>query len=279
MDRGVEKMKHKNTTFITNEEGNKLLDVFRILIKNSKFFDCLVGYFYKSGFHSIYKSLEDTEKIRILIGISTDKGTYDLIQRATPSSTKEIKEKYEEKVIKETEESEDTIETEEGIRKFIEWIKSGKLKIHAYPDENIHAKLYIMTFKEGSIDPGRVITGSSNLTKSGLNDNLEFNVVLQRPEDYEFALNKFNELWKNSVDVSEKYVETIKKKTWLNDEIKPYELYLKFLYEYLKEKINIDQDELFKEYLPENFMELVRYINGKLNMVHVITFVTSKIDY
>lgn len=249
-------MKHKNTTFITNEEGNKLLDVFRILIKNSKFLDCLVGYFYKSGFHSIYKSLENTEKIRILIGISTDKGTYDLIQQAVPSSTKEIKDNYEKKVIKETEESEDSTETEEGIRKFIEWIGSGKLEIHAYPDENIHAKLYIMTFKEGSIDPGRVITGSSNLTISGLKDNLEFNVVLQRPEDYEFALNKFNELWENSVDVSEKYVETIKKKTWLNDEIKPYELYLKFLYEYLKEKINIDQDDLVKEYLPENFMDL-----------------------
>ncbi|MBU1135577.1 MAG: hypothetical protein KKG13_03610, partial [Nanoarchaeota archaeon] len=69
----------QNTTFITNEEGNKLLDVFRVLIKNSKFLDCLVGYFYKSGFHSIYKSLEDVEKIRILIGISTDKSTYDLI--------------------------------------------------------------------------------------------------------------------------------------------------------------------------------------------------------
>ena len=63
-------------------------------------------------------------------------------------------------------------------------------------------------------------------------------------------------LWANSVDVSQKYVETINKKTWLNDEITPYELYLKFLYEYLKEKINIDQDELFKAYFPENFMEL-----------------------
>ena len=45
-------------------------------------------------------------------------------------------------------------------------------------------------------------------------------------------------------------------KTWLNDEITPYELYLKFLYEYLKEKINIDKEDIFKEYLPENFMDL-----------------------
>ena len=69
-------------TFITNEPGKKLLDRFTALIKDTRFFDCLVGYFYTSGFYSIYKSLENTEKIRILIGISTDKETFDLIQES-----------------------------------------------------------------------------------------------------------------------------------------------------------------------------------------------------
>jgi len=246
----------EDLTFITNEEGNKLSDRFNTLINSTKLFDCLVGYFYKSGFHQIYKSLEGVEKIRILIGISTNIQTYELIKQSRLASTKEIKDSYEKKVIQETENAEDSIKTEEGIRKFIEWIKSGKLEIRAYPDERIHAKLYIMTFKEGSIDKGRVITGSSNLTKSGLNENLEFNIELKNRSDYEFSLNKFNELWKGSVDVSEKYIETINKKTWLNDEITPYELYLKFLYEYLKEKINIDQEELSKTFFPENFMDL-----------------------
>src|SRR3989344_5591746 len=246
----------EDLTFITNEEGNKLSDRFNTLIKSTKFFDCLVGYFYKSGFHQIYKSLEGVDKIRILIGISTNKQTYELIKQSRLASTKEIKDAYEKKVIEETENAEDTIETEQGIRKFIEWIKSGKLEIHAYPDGRIHAKLYIMTFKEGSIDKGRIVTGSINLTKSGLNENLEFNIELKNRSDYDFALKKFNELWKNSIDVSEKYVETIKQRTWLNDEIQPYDLFLKFLYEYLKEKINIDQEELSRTFLPENFMDL-----------------------
>ncbi len=246
----------EDLTFITNEEGNKLSDRFNTLIKNTKFFDCLVGYFYKSGFHQIYKSLEGVDKIRILIGISTNKQTYELIKQSRLASTKEIKDAYEKKVVEETENAEDTIETEQGIRKFIEWIKSRKLEIRAYPDERIHAKLYIMTFKEGSIDKGRIVTGSSNLTQAGLNENLEFNIELKNRSDYDFALKKFNELWKNSIDVSEKYVETIKQRTWLNDEIQPYDLYLKFLYEYLKEKINIDQEELSKTFLPENFMDL-----------------------
>ena len=84
--------------------------------------------------------------------------------------------------------SEDNKNVENGVHTFIGWIKKEKLEIRAYPSQKIHAKLYIMTFREGDRDTGRVITGSSNFTQSGLVDNLEFNVELQRPEDYNFAL-------------------------------------------------------------------------------------------
>ena len=71
-----------DTTFITNEGEKNLRDRFRVLIKDTQFFDVLVGYFYTSGFYALYKSLENTEKIRILIGISTNKKTFNLIQTA-----------------------------------------------------------------------------------------------------------------------------------------------------------------------------------------------------
>jgi hypothetical protein len=60
-------------TFITNENGQNLLERFKVLIKDTDFFDVLVGYFYTSGFHELYQSLEQTKKIKILIGINTDK--------------------------------------------------------------------------------------------------------------------------------------------------------------------------------------------------------------
>jgi len=62
----------QDLTFITNEKNQKLADRFRVLIKDTQFFDVLVGYFYTSGFYEIYKSLEKTEKIRILVGINTN---------------------------------------------------------------------------------------------------------------------------------------------------------------------------------------------------------------
>ncbi|MFQ5620863.1 MAG: hypothetical protein ACE5FT_03395 [Candidatus Nanoarchaeia archaeon] len=76
-----------NLTFITNERDQKLSSRFATLVNDTKNFDCLVGYFYASGFYDLYKSLEKTDKIRILIGISTNKGTYDLIRESKEQQT------------------------------------------------------------------------------------------------------------------------------------------------------------------------------------------------
>ncbi len=263
-------------SFITNEENQSLKERFEVLIKDASFFDCLVGYFYSSGFYAIYHSLENTEKIRILIGISTSRQTYKLLEKAIKSkqhqidfSHAETKQEIENLVQKEMEDSEDNRKVEEGVNKFIEWIRSGKLEIKAYPSQNMHAKLYIMTFTEGDRDIGRVITGSSNFTRAGLIDNLEFNVELKNRSDYDFAKNKFEELWSNAVDVSEKYVQTIQGKTWLSQNISPYQLYLKFLYEYFKDELS-QTDEVFVKYLPQEFKKLEYQEQAVLNAKKIL---------
>ena len=70
-------------TFFTNEHDQTLLDRFKVTIEqNTRFFDVLVGFFRTSGFYKLYKSLEKTEIIRILVGISLNKYAYQLIQKA-----------------------------------------------------------------------------------------------------------------------------------------------------------------------------------------------------
>lgn len=258
-------------TFIVNEPGRTLKDRFKELIKDCSFFDCLVAYFYVSGFHTIYDALEKTDKTRILVGIGTSRSTYDLIKEATNKklSHYETKQEIENSVVNEMADSEDRLEIEKGVQKFIEWIKKGKLQIRAYPSQNLHAKLYIMTFKEGDRDIGRVITGSSNFSQSGLVDSLEFNVELKNASDYEFAKKKFDELWENAVDVSEKYIHTINEKTWLNQNITPYELYLKFLYEYFKDELS-RTDEVFTKYLPEDFKRFRYQEQAVLNAKRIL---------
>ena len=200
-------------TFITNEAGHSLLDRFKVLTKDTRFFDVLVGYFYTSGFYALSESLEKTEKIRILIGIGTGSDTVHLInqskQQTFQFSHAEAKESFSNQVASEMEGSPDNKVIEQGVHRFLEWLKTGKLEIKAYPSQNIHAKLYIMTFADGDRDKGRVITGSSNFTQAGLVDNLEFNVELKARSDYDFALQKFNELWADAIDVKDEYVQTI----------------------------------------------------------------------
>jgi HKD family nuclease len=249
-----------DTRFITNEQGQTLLQRFMTLIGNdTEAFDCLVGYFYSSGFHLLSPALEKTDKIRVLIGLNTDQETFDHILKSRQQlelhlSHAETKEVYAQTVVKELEAVEESKEVEAGVRTFIDWLVNKKLEIRAFPEGNLHAKLYIMTHKKGARDKGRIVTGSSNFSVSGLTGNLELNVELKDSGDYDFALHKFNELWEKSVDVSEKYVQTVNEKTWLNDGISPYDLYLKLLYEYFQEEINQTSDE--DAYIPEDYMEL-----------------------
>jgi len=151
-------------TFITNEPGQSLRDRFGVLLEDdTRYFDCLVGYFFISGFYKLYPFLEKVEKIRILVGLQTDRTAYELLQKAkeqgelTKSHASAI-EQVSKDVLGELESSADSAEIETGVHKFVEWVRSGKLEIKAYPSENLHAKVYIMTFAEGDRDKGRVIT-------------------------------------------------------------------------------------------------------------------------
>jgi len=174
-----------------------------------------------------------------------------------------------EAAVTEIDASSDDFLTEYGIKKFIEFLSTDctnseedianggngkKLEFRAYPSGNIHAKVYISRYKDEQVSYGSVITGSSNFSHSGLIGNREFNVELKNRGDVDFALGQFEDLWKDSVDLSEKFVDTIRTKTWLNEDISPYQLYLKMLYEYLKEDINLDQE--IEIDMPEGFMDL-----------------------
>jgi hypothetical protein len=261
-------------TFITNENGQSLHERFRVLLgNNTQHFDCLVGYFFISGFYKLYPALTKTEKIRILVGIKTDRATFNLIQEGKQQelvleSHAQAKAAAASAVRGELEKSEDTADVEAGVRKFVEWIASGKLEIKAYPSERVHAKLYIMTFVDGHIDKGRVITGSSNFTEAGLAENLEFNVELKNPSDYDFALAKFNELWAKAVEVSKDFVQIIEKQSPYA-QFTPHELYLKFLYEYFRNELNLP-DELDNSYLPNDFKKLKYQEDAVLNAARVL---------
>jgi len=262
-------------TFFTNEPNAALVDRFKSTLHAVQYFDVLVGYFRTSGFHQLADSLESVEKIRILVGLNVDRKTFELIDTVRSqtnidfNSHKDTSNAAMEAAVTEIDASSDDFLTEYGIKKFIEFLSTDctnseedianggngkKLEFRAYPSGNIHAKVYISRYKDEQVSYGSVITGSSNFSHSGLIGNREFNVELKNRGDVDFALGQFEDLWKDSVDLSEKFVDTIRTKTWLNEDISPYQLYLKMLYEYLKEDINLDQE--IEIDMPEGFMDL-----------------------
>ena len=256
-------MNYNDLTFFTNEENNTLHDRFnKILNNNVQFFDVLVGYFRSSGFYKMYESMENIEKTRILVGLNLDKKSVEMIHTAYNemqvdfTSNKEAKEQYSKEVNDDIETSEDSEEVEIGIKKFIEFVRTGKLEIRVYPHHPIHAKVYIMRKdQEKSEDFGKVITGSSNFSQAGLLGQLEFNVELKDSRDVRFALDKFEDLWKESVDVTDEYIEQAEN-SWIREDVTPYELFLKCLYEYFKEEINQDKVDAKSLGLPPGFMKL-----------------------
>lgn len=147
---------HDDLTFFTNEPDATILDRFRKTLKDVQFFDVLVGYFRTSGFFHLYKSFETIDKIRILVGINIDKTAFEIIESSKSSgkldfeSHKRTKEVFSDDIASEMEHSEDTYYIEVGVRKFIEFLQSGKLEIKAYPSSKIHAEVYISRFSEGS---------------------------------------------------------------------------------------------------------------------------------
>lgn len=263
-------------TFFTNDKNQTLLDRFKATLKDTQLFDVLVGYFRASGFYQLYESIDSTDKTRILVGLGVDQESYNAIDAFRSQTTldfnshKNTKTAFQQSLITEIETSHENEEyLEVGIRKFIEFLKSDckiqhvdkshggngkKLEIRAFPAKNIHAKVYIGRFAPEDRDFGYVITGSSNFSYSGLVGNREFNVELRQSRDVKYALSQFEELWEQSVDISEDFIDAVTKKTWLNDSITPYELYLKLIYEYMQEDINIHDNMEF--FLPEGFMPL-----------------------
>lgn len=239
---------YNDLTFFTNEPERNLYDRFnKILKRDTQFFDVLVGYFRASGFYLLQDALDNVQKTRILIGINTDKEVLEMYKESqlqiTELSTSAYNSKkiYSDKLKQEFKDSDDTEEVEKGVKKFVEMLRSNKLELRVYTKQPIHAKVYIMRNYEEASDYGKVITGSSNFSANGLQNNLEFNVELKNSNDVRFAYDKFEELWADSVEVNQECIDTIEKETWIKNDITPYEMYLKFLYEYFKEEINDDQ--------------------------------------
>lgn len=247
------------TNFFTNEDQNTLLNKIEGVFKYKKvhFFDALVGYFRASGYFRIRKFIQQTPKIRFLVGINVDKLTYQANQQGLlfNPNAEQSQEEFFKEIKKNIQDARYDKEVEDGMYQFIEDIMTHRIEMRIHPKQNIHAKIYI--FREEEYHPhgyGSVITGSSNLTEAGLEKNFEFNVELRYDDDIQYATETFEKLWEESVDIDLSHVEKIKRESYLNTDFTPYQIYLKFLLEYFGKSIDFDPNSISD--LPKGYKKL-----------------------
>jgi superfamily II DNA or RNA helicase len=254
-----------STRFFTNGRENTLIDKFAGVFSNNpdiRFFDALVGYFRSSGYFALRPHLANLEKIRILVGIDVDQRAARCQERGLlfDASAPSAIETFMADVKKDISEASYDAAVEDGILQFIQDVASKKVEVKAHPSRQLHAKIYIFRPRDyNEHKHGNVITGSSNLTDAGLGTgngpaNYEFNVLLSDYDDVKFASEEFEALWLEGVNILPAKLESIKKDTYLNDEITPYELYIKFLLEYFGRGVEFDPST--PDDLPEGFMRL-----------------------
>ena len=266
------------TKFFTNQNDNSLLKKFEGVFTHGeaiRYFDALVGYFRASGYFKVRPFLEKIPKIRILVGINVDQITKNYHDRgqlyiANPNTTKDT---FVKDMVVNIQDAHYDSATEKGIIQFITDLTDGKIELRAHPKQKIHAKVYIMrpeNFNEHA--PCEVITGSSNMTDSGLGtfaeSNYEFNVSLRDFEDVKFATDEFERLWQESIPILNAEAQLIKNKTYLKDDYTPFELYIKMLKEYFGRRVEYDPYNI-DLLLPDKFMRL-KYQSDAANQGYAI---------
>lgn len=233
--------------FITNSDTANLKKRLAELINKSEELKFLVGFFYFSGIRELYAELKENPRviIKVVVGLNVDKFNYQLIEYADQDDqsgrlcNEEIRHKFFNSIKKSINSDQfDTYEFYKQVRFFVDLIKNDRLIIRKTIRPN-HAKLYIFKLEREQVGRKNLfITGSSNLTKTGLTTQEEFNVEIS---DYGFedAENYFDHLWEHeSIPITEdkslkeKLIEVIEKETLIK-EITPFEAFVLVLKIYL----------------------------------------------
>lgn len=238
-----------NSKLITNQE--KFLDeIINNIIPSTKEMSFLVGYFYFSGFEKIYEKIKD-KKLKILVGMDIEKDInnkvreFALIEDINISRGK-IKNNFFNSLVQLFNDTDffDSRKKQEAFKIYLQKIKDGSLEIKKTVQSN-HAKMYLFDFGEenmGGVLPGMLITGSSNLSKAGLSDRVEVNVIIKDNNDFKTAKELFKNLWEKAVDIVDKnniedFLNSVVEKVWFEKMPTPFSLFIRVLYEiFSKEK-------------------------------------------
>jgi len=245
-----------SSNFFTNQDENtlykKFVGVFENM-QNIEVFKSVIGYFRASGYFAIRKHFPEDLKVKIIAGINVDP-FIAMAQRQGllfNVNAKDAKESFVESIQDDIINAKYGKEIEEGIVQLIDDIAKGRIEIRAHNSKKLHSKFYIFLSKNyNEHNPnGMVIMGSSNLTAQGLGlegveYNYEMNIQLNDYPNVKYADTEFEKLWGQSTPILAVDAPALIKKTYLDANPTPFEIYVKFLIEFFGKNIDYDPDSI-----------------------------------
>ena len=245
---------------IIDNRNEKLVEHINLLLDSTEKARFAVGYFFLSGFQSIVEELQGVKELRLLIGNTTNRDTLEQLAEGhrrleqvaqihgSASSTLNARMQGRmgvdtaENISQSVEFMDQSDEAEALIKSLVQMIAEKRLLVRVYTKGRLHAKAYIFDYRQdGRYEKGAAIIGSSNLTLSGLSHNTELNVVVQGAANHSALCRWFDELWGEAEDFDESLMEAMKA-SWGFALVKPYDIYMKTLYELVKDRLEGGDD-------------------------------------
>ncbi|MBM4432275.1 MAG: helicase, partial [Chloroflexi bacterium] len=146
-----------------------------------------------------------------------------------------------------------TDQAEQLVSILVRLIEEGHLKVRVYTRGRLHAKAYIFDYGpvydvQGHAVPrgerGIAVVGSSNFTLSGVLSNTELNVMVYGNANHAELTRWFEGLWAESQDFEAHMMRELRQ-SWPLVQVTPYEIYLKTLYDLVREQLDSGEAEEF----------------------------------
>ncbi len=222
-----------------------LLDRLKQMLGSAERADIAVGYFFMNGFNEVADELGGLQKVRILVG-RTDRQVLEEGARGLQQAPALKRRLEEESTVRRRErpavarQAVDDIATgvsqlpqeagtEAAVKQLRDLVQDQVIEVRTYVKSRLHAKAYLCWY-EGHAEKGSAVVGSSNLTLAGFEGNTELNVRVTGDDEMDALKDWFDNLWQDSVDISEELVEELNR-SWAIEQTPPYLVYLKALYE------------------------------------------------
>jgi superfamily II DNA/RNA helicase len=210
---------------VDNEtDSYTMADFIREALQRTRRVDIATGFFNVSGFAKIKDELWQAVKqpnfsMRLLFGKETH-----ISENPDIADCVDVDATLNEELAK----LDITEETAKLIDNLIAFLKQPSVQIRKNSRRFNHAKCYI--FDEA------VAVGSSNFTGAGLSTNIELNAILYQPSAQQKVQEWFERRWREAEDAKQELIDQLENSKF-GQPLEPYKMYMKFLYEYYKPRI------------------------------------------